>query len=248
MDSVWFPQFSPPRPAAQMRVFCFGPAGGGAATFREWCSLAPPHLEIVPVELPGHGTRLGEKPISKMNDLVDEVARGLATKLDRPFSFVGHSMGAKLALVLSARDRMANLMRFVVCASSAPHVPRRKKLARLPTTEFFRELEALGGIPREVLRDRDIMELFEPVLRADFVIVDDFFAAPNKQLRCDVLAFAGTDDLDSPPSSVQAWARFTRGQFRYNELQGGHFIVQSHRDVILKSLADDLAGSGTQSP
>ena len=41
--------FREPRPGAEVRLFCFPHAGGGASLFRGWADALPPAVEVCPV-------------------------------------------------------------------------------------------------------------------------------------------------------------------------------------------------------
>src|SRR5581483_5831846 len=98
----WFP-FARPRPRAEVRLFCFPYAGGGASIFRDWSGRLPGHVEVCPVQLPGRETRFRESAFTHVSPLVTTLAESLRPKLDRPFAFFGHSLGALVAFELSRR-------------------------------------------------------------------------------------------------------------------------------------------------
>src|SRR5262245_11717535 len=58
-----------PNPAAKARLFCFPYAGGGLVSFRTWPQLLD-SVEVVAVEPPGRGTRIGETAIDELNTFV----------------------------------------------------------------------------------------------------------------------------------------------------------------------------------
>src|SRR5579872_5061546 len=60
-----------PKPQSTMRLFCFPHAGGGASKFHQWNAMAPGNLEVLPIQLPGHESRIDEPPITDLPTLID---------------------------------------------------------------------------------------------------------------------------------------------------------------------------------
>src|SRR5262249_13687929 len=90
-----------PRPQADIRLFCFPYAGGGASVFRGWADGLPASVEVCPVQLPGRGTRFREPAFTRLPPLIEALAESLRPHLDRPFAFFGHSLGALVAFELA---------------------------------------------------------------------------------------------------------------------------------------------------
>lgn len=69
--------FREPRPQAHLRLFCFPYVGSGASIFRTWSNALPADVEVCPVQLPGRGTRLMERPFSQLSPLVQALSQAL---------------------------------------------------------------------------------------------------------------------------------------------------------------------------
>ena len=91
------------RTSAPLRLFCFPYAGGSAAIFRDWLALLAPRIEVMAVELPGHGSRRDEEPFAAMSPLVDALVSALLPDLNQPFAIFGHSMGALIGYEFARR-------------------------------------------------------------------------------------------------------------------------------------------------
>ncbi|MGO9606242.1 MAG: thioesterase II family protein [Candidatus Binataceae bacterium] len=100
----WIP-FRKPGPGARLRLFCFPYAGAGALIFRNWSDALPADVEVCPVQLPGRGTRLMERPFTQLSPLVEALADALVPLLDKPFAFFGHSLGSLVSFELARRIR-----------------------------------------------------------------------------------------------------------------------------------------------
>jgi len=238
--SPWILTFRP-RADARVRLFCFHHAGGGAATFRPWASALPDHVELCAVQLPGRANRLREPVVSSIPGLVEALVPVIRDWSDRPFVFFGHSMGAVLAAEVT-RALMASaapLPAHVVISSRRPvHVPSDEPtLHDLDDDAFVRETNRrYGGIPQEVIADRDVLGLLLPGLRADMRALETYRPAQGPQLRSPVTVYGGQDDPIVPPAHLAAWEEETAGAFRLRLFPGTHFYLTAAMADVLADL------------
>jgi surfactin synthase thioesterase subunit len=241
------------RPLAQprLRLVCLPYAGGSASLYLPWrqCpELLAPAIEVCAVELPGRGVRLGEPPVSDMTALCDGLAAAIEPLLDGvPLALFGYSMGARIAFELARRfdGRVAHLF---AAGSAAPGVrPRygpsgdRRPTAQLTDDEFKQRLRDLGGTPSEILDDAELMARVVPVVRADFVLLEQYRVEPQSRVSCPVTVFSGIDDPGASPIAAAAWELRTTAACRIVELEAGHFFLDSHRDLLVREIGRDLA-------
>ncbi len=235
--------------AARLRLFCVPFAGGGATAFHALSPVLPAAIAVLPVVLPGRERRLGEAPIRRMPALVEALAAGLEAELEPPFAFFGHSLGALVAYAL-ARDLAQRgapaPARIFAAGCRAPHLPDPDPPVHfLPEAEFRAELVRLGGTPPEILAHAELMELFLPVLRADFELNETYVVDPLVPLDCPLTIVGGESDPKARRSDVEAWRAATRGEARVEWLREGHFFLSTSRhalrDVIVRDLAPLLA-------
>jgi medium-chain acyl-[acyl-carrier-protein] hydrolase len=104
--------FRKPNPEARLRLFCFPYAGAGALIFRNWQDWLPTDVEVCPIQLPGRGTRMAERPFTQLPPLVEALATALRPLPDKPFALFGHSLGALVSCELARRirDNMAYVL------------------------------------------------------------------------------------------------------------------------------------------
>ncbi|HCU25433.1 MAG TPA: putative thioesterase [Deltaproteobacteria bacterium] len=225
-----------------MRIFCFPYAGGGAHVFREWPDFLPKEILVVPVQLPGHGSWLKKAPFKHLQPLVQELAGDLS--FDSPFVFFGHSMGALIAFELSRELRRRNLPRpdhLFVSAHGAPQVKRvDSPSSRLSTPEFLEKLRRLDGTPPEVLEHPDLMEIFLPILRADFELVETYEYQKEAPLECPLSVFGGIQDPDVSRADLDAWRGLTHGPFSLSMFPGDHFFLHQEKRRLLKQIAQKI--------
>jgi medium-chain acyl-[acyl-carrier-protein] hydrolase len=191
-----------------LRLFCFPYAGGSAQLFSDWSKDLPETVEVCPIELPGHGTRLSEPPFTQLLPLVEAIATVIHPLLvHKPFAFFGHSLGALISFEIS---RLL-VSEYGLCPSclyvsgrAAPHLPKSNPIHNLPEPLFLDQLRYLNGTPEEILQNTELMQLFVPTLRADFALNDTYTYTEAPPLKCPIAVFGGLQDLEYEYEQLEA--------------------------------------------
>lgn len=239
--TAWVQRFVP-RPACDLRLFCFHHAGVGAAVYRPWALQLAPEVEVCAVELPGRGSRLSEPALASVDAIVAQLVDHLLPELDRPFVFFGHSMGAVLAYETSLALAEAGHPvpeHLFVSGRRPPHVPDpMSPLGELPDAAFVSEIgRRYGGIHPELLQHPDVMALLLPALRADIRALDRHCPAhPRASLPCPITAMGGDADAVTPAEHLEAWRTLTAASFASRLYPGGHFYLEPRRTEVLADL------------
>ena len=240
------------RPGALARLFCLPFAGGTAQTYRSWIGLAPPELEVCPIQLPGRDDRAHHELHVRMADLVRELADAIEPWTDLPFGLFGHSMGARVAFELARtlRRRGARTpVHLFASGSRAPHVPSGSRdLHRLDDAELIEEVRALGGTPDDFLDDPATMAALLPVLRADFEVLETYVFDGDDRIDCDITTFRGASDPCASRQGTEAWAGLTTARFALKTYPGKHFFLLPHSRAILNETGVRLVRSLAEVP
>lgn len=243
MDDLWF-AWGEPGPHAAVRLFCLPYAGGSAAVYRTLRDLAPAHVEVCPLELPGRGRRIGEAPATRAGALAARIAAGLRPYADRPFALFGHSMGGLLAFEVARALRRTGApqpVRLFVSGAAAPDVPRARPAVHLQSDdEVVAELRWLGGTPPEMLDDAELMQFMLPTLRADFAILETYAYRDEPPLDVPITVFGGTSDPLVPATGLHHWRRHTSAGSRLQLLPGEHFFVHTAAAQVMASVGAAL--------
>lgn len=234
--------FRKPAPETRLRLFCFPYAGAGALIFRTWSDALPADVDVCPVQLPGRGTRLMERPFTNLSTLVEALAPALVPLLDRPFAFFGHSLGALVGFELARQVRRqygVHPVRLFISACRAPQIPQRgPPIHTLPEKEFLAELRRLNGTPSELLNHQELMEIMLPLLRADFALFETYVYSTEPPLSCPISAFGGLQDHRVRDTDLEAWRTQTSGFFSSQMFPGDHFFL--NEPLLLRALAMEL--------
>ncbi|KOP25498.1 gramicidin dehydrogenase [Hapalosiphon sp. MRB220] len=235
LDS-WFVCYKP-NPEAKIRLFCFPYAGGSANIFRSWSNDLPPTVEICAIELPGRGMRIKLPLFTQLEPLVTELASVLKPNLDKPFAFFGHSMGGlvsfELARLLRKQYGVIPSHLFVSARRAPQLVSNKPPIHRLPDAEFLEELRHLNGTPEALLENDELMQLFMPIIRADFAVLENYIYTPQTPLDCPITAFGGLQDQEVNHDQIKAWEEQTSAYFSLHMLPGNHFFLHSFQSFLL---------------
>lgn len=124
--------------------------------------------------------------------------------------------------------------------SSAPHLPRQKKLiSTLPDEEFIKEISSLNGGSKQVYENKELMNLLLPVLRADFTMVETYMAEAIK-LCCPIYALHGEYNPEVAKGQAEAWRELTNLDFKIETFNGGHFFINDDNARVLEFVNQSL--------
>jgi medium-chain acyl-[acyl-carrier-protein] hydrolase len=237
----WYRRVSAASPS--VRLFCFPYAGGNARMFREWHSWCGPEVEVIAVELPGHGFHSRIPVVDRMDTMVERALAALTPLMDVPFAMFGHSMGALIAFelcrALSARGHKTPMHLFA-SGMRAPHLRGERLIYDLPDAQFMEALRYLNGTPAEILEDKNLMEIFLPLLRADLRLAETYQYMPGPPLQHPISVFCGLNDVTAPTEHLREWRRHTRGGCTVRLLEGDHFFIQQQAHLMAASILRSL--------
>lgn len=239
----WLPSLSA-TPAKTLRLFCFPFAGGSAGIFRPWVQDLT-RIEVCPVQLPGRGSRIAERPFERMHSLLPALADAMQDCVDSPFAFFGHSLGGLIAFELACYLRSVYGVQpkhlFVSGMRPAHLINCTSPKHLLPDAEFIASIAKLNGMPQEVLSNRELMQLALPALRSDFALYETYRYQDRRALSCDMTVFGGASDPEVPLCSLNGWRLHTTGSFTTHILPGDHFFLNSSRSQLVRLVSEALS-------
>jgi medium-chain acyl-[acyl-carrier-protein] hydrolase len=228
----------------QHRIFCFPYAGGGASVYRRLAREVQPGVEFCAVQLPGREERFTEAPLNRIAAAIPPLVHELQALTGVPFSFFGHSMGSLMAFELARELRRRGLampQHLFLSGRRAPHLPdRRRPLHGLPAAELHAELRDLQGTPPAVLDDPELMQLLEPVLRADFELCESYRYTPEAPLDVSLRVFGGSDDREATKGELEAWREHSGKFSGVRMFSGHHFYLLDQWSALARTMADAL--------
>lgn len=187
-------------------------------------------FELFFIELPGRGH---EKLIDDFDlaaaDLFKQVR---AIVIDNDFIVYGQSMGAYLALRVCGLLEMGGgtAKHLFVSGNAGPGEVTDGKTFELPDSEFIEELISLGGRSTELLNKKEFIDLYLPILCADFRVAEHHIFDEGFKIESPIFALIGSEEF--AVSMTESRRRITRSMFGLRIFPGGHFFIyESTRSI-----------------
>ena len=236
-----------PNRTASLRLFCFPYAGAGSTVYRAWVDSLPKDVELVSWLFPGRESRLRTPPFVSIRPLIKALSAEIAPLLDKPFAFFGHSLGGLLAFELVRELRRQNSplpVHLFISSRRAAHLPDpRSPISGLPDDEFADEIQKrYNGIPSVIQQDPELMNLFLPILKADFSVFESYEYADEPALDIPLSIYKGSQDAVITQMEVEAWQIHSSRPMSVQVFPGDHFYLQSQRSALLNSVSSVLGG------
>lgn len=237
------------RSGSPRRLCCFPHAGGAVTAYAPLAARLGPDHEIWVASLPGRGPRFDEPLETALVSLVAPLADALDHAPGPMALFLGHSMGALLAFETTRelrRRRHPLPAALVVSGARAPqrfasHDRRRHLLDR---DGLLAHLRRLGGVPEEVLRVPELLDLLLPIVRADLAACETHPHAVEPPLDVPMLVLHGDQDPEATAEEVAAWREQTTGRCTLRGFPGGHFFLDGHWAEVAELVRGVGSGAG----
>lgn len=230
--------------SARLKLLCLPPAGASASMYMRWRRSFPQWVEVVPVELPGRGSRFGEAFVEDFDALVLQLSREQVDGLRQPYALFGHSMGALLAYGIALRQRARHARLPEILLASGSPAPSRRDPDRFAGKDndeaLIEDMRKQGGTPEEVFANEEMLRLTLDVLGADYRVVEGYQHQIVPPLPMPLHVFAGRDD-DIEVERIEAWQEEAGGRFSVEWFDGGHFFVRHSEAEVLKAVIERLS-------
>ncbi len=229
-----------------VNLFCLPYAGGSASIYNHWCKYLDPRIKLTPLEMAGRGSRISEPFYQSIPEAIaDLLLRNQAELRSDPYALFGHSMGSWLAFELAHHLKANGYPQPVQLFLSGRYPPQFRKTERIYHTmsdsEVRNGLLRMGGTPPELLDCPEWWNLFIPVLRADYKILDTYhFEANRAPLQTSIVGFTGNDDDITNASQMARWQELTTGDCQVYTFEGAHFFIHTQTAGIAKIINEKL--------
>jgi surfactin synthase thioesterase subunit len=224
----------------KIKLYCLPFAGGSRYSYQGYIKKGG-SFEVIPLEIAGRGGRSNEIPLTDLYAIADDIYMQIKSRLDDPYIIYGHSMGSLLGYLVMKRvikegDNKPLMLFFT--GSVGPSI-RYKGLVdyRLPKTEFYEKLKMLGGSLDAVLADADLMNYFEPILRADFEAVANYKYKESEPFDIPITVVIGSEE-NATIEEARVWQKETTAPVEVYEIPGNHFFIMGNEQEIINMIND----------
>lgn len=224
-------------------LFCFAPAGSSSSVFREWQQSFPDNVQIRPVELPGHGKRMGVPLMQDYRSLVLAMTREIAQDIANAqrhaghvhYAGFGHGVGAAFNFAVCSRlaERLRQAPMHCFLSSGLPLHIERRKLSAMSDAELALEMSAQTCTPLDVLTQSGMLHHFLQIFRADCAMHEESVLDRRRSLDCPLTLFAAERDGLVAPEIMWSWNRHSTRITHNIILPGDHVsALQAPQEVI----------------
>lgn len=248
-NDLWFAR-SRPGSRARTRLFCLPYGGGGASIYAQWNKLLGEDIDVCAIQLPHRENRLNEQAIVDIDAMVDQLAQCIEPRLDLPYAFYGHSMGALIAYRLAYRlwqhsdTKPAHLFvggytsplihpnpllaraRERLQSIGLSHIPGIEEVRAMPENQLRAFANTFTGFQRIPASEHELRELLLPIFVGDLQLVSSYEPKTEELFDVAITALHGKGDTEVLRNEMQSWEKLTRGPFEFHELSGDHLFLQ----------------------
>lgn len=232
----------------KQQLICFPFLGGNASSFQPLCARLSNELEVWAINPPGHGHN--QAPLlEEMEQMVECYVAELLPVLQANVILLGHSLGGIAAYFVAQRLKQLKAMpceqlTLVLSACSTPEEFKGKQYSELPSDQLIEHLSSYGGIPEPLLAERELLEFFMPMIRADFRALQSSALMSYERLELDAYYLWGTSDVKVDLIAALKWSRYIASSLSLIPIQqGSHMFITELADVVATQLEEIAAAS-----
>lgn len=224
----------------KIKLFCIPYSGGSSSVYYKWKRMLHENIVLCPVELAGRGRRMREPFYETVAEAADDISNIIRSELapGENYAILGHSMGALLAYetYYALKKRGVHEPVHLFCSGrKAPHDEAKKsEYYKLPEKEFLEVVFNYGSNTRDILQSRELLDLFVPILRADFKIAEIYeYQAHEEKIQCSMSVVNGNKDLSISESDITMWNDLAEKDCQYHWISGGHFFITENCEATV---------------
>ncbi|OAB26490.1 hypothetical protein PMSD_25215 [Paenibacillus macquariensis subsp. defensor] len=227
-------------------LICLPFAGGSSTWYIRWAKYFDPSIDLETIELAGRGNRLRAPFYETLADAVTDIVHRIPREVfEREYYLFGHSMGNTLVYEIvykimemgyppPAHVFFSGRLSPEQCVS-----PRR--IHALPLLQFKEEVMRLGGTSSEVFDEEELQQLFVPIMRADYKMLEEHhYKRYANPLPCSISVLYGTLDEHTPEDKIKNWKHYTSETCEFYSFSGGHFFIKEFEDAVVSIISKTI--------
>lgn len=185
---------------------------------------------------------------SNLGDLLELYYTQVKEILKPDCIFFGHSMGGIIAYFLAKKlsvfDAEIKPKSIILSASPAPDFMSGKRLSVSEDAVLLKDLEGIGGLPEELLENRELLDYFLPIFRADYRILEDAAKVPPQLIDIPAKFIWCYNDEMVQAEKLVRWKKYLSeiGVFRTMPEDAGHMYLNTKAELVAEVIYDYISG------
>lgn len=236
----WIKRFPAEQVSTSGALVLFPHAGGSAAAYRTFAmALARNGADTYLVQYPQRADRLTHPAPATIEALAADLFDAGDWAGAGPLRLFGHCMGANVAFEFArvAERKGAAVTELWASAGQAPCTVAETLPVPTADAEMLADMVDLGGTSPALLEDEDFVELLLMAVRADYEAFNRYACDRGVTISADIHAVGGNSDHRITEHQLRSWEHHTSAAFTLSWLDGGHFYLNDHVDVLAELIA-----------
>ena len=125
----------------------------------------------------------------------------------------------------------------IISGGKAPCFKEENPIYHLDDIDFIKGINRYSGTPEEIIQNIEIMKIFLPMLRADFMIDETYQRKEIEKIDVPILGLMGTDDKELKIEELKKWEEYTTKDFQYRYVEGGHMFINTNTELVAKEIS-----------
>lgn len=226
-----------------INLICLPYAGGCSNIYRNYFYDLGLNIAVYPIELPGRGKRFMEARLETFIDVITDVMDQIKPIIDtgQPYALFGYSMGSTIIFELYYKLMLFKYQppkHMFFCASRPPVV--RYQFESLTDEYLIEDLIDLGGTSKEVLDNKELLEICLPILRDDYKVMMSYqYKEHHSLIDNNITVMLGMKD-EKCIECMDTWKGLSSKDCKMILYDGGHFFINEHSKEISRYIVNVL--------
>jgi len=223
-------------------------AGGNKYSFNKIEKHIFQDFEWITLELPGRGSRFPEQLLDNVPAMVNDLFKSIQIHIAKDdYILYGHSLGSILGYEL-VKKIIENGLKLPSClfftGRGAPQYNRFiNKKSILPQDLFWKEIIKIGGMPKDILSQKELLEVYYPILKNDFKAIENYvYTKPKTCFSIPIHIIMGTDEIGEETeektsiATMKSWNNETSAPCSFETIPGNHFFVLEEAELMAQKI------------
>lgn len=184
---------------------------------------------IISVNPPGHA---GDNSplLDSIENMADLYLKELKPYLRNNLIICGYSLGCLVTHnILKKIERNEGLnITVIIAASIPPHlIDSSKKISNLQNEQIIQFFFSIGGIPEVLLKEKEVLDIYLPILKADYRAFETYKTDIHK-FNVPCFLIYGKDDNFVDREGFLQWDKYFENTPTVYYLNGGHLFIRDN--------------------
>ena len=231
-------------------------AGANKYSYKALEKYVPNAINWVSLDLPGRGERFSEPILETIDEMVKDLLIQIKPLIsNNNYIFYGHSLGTILGYELTKSIIKQNLRLPISLFFTGRGSPKQEKSLEkkslLPRDLFWEDVNKIGGLPKEILANKDLLDLYYPIVKSDFKAVEDYICPEaDAPFSIPISICLGTEEIGNDKdkttlAAMKAWADDTTSTCEFELFPGDHFFIFKHPKAIVQKICNAIEKNST---